>query len=145
MTDMYPNALLRLAAELPDLPRLDAADASARKVSRLCGSTLTLDLALDENGRIAGFGYDVQACALGQAALGVLVSDGIGADAAEIDAARAALALMLKDGGPAPQGRFARLAVLEGARAYPARHGSVMLAFDAAAAALAEAAARARA
>lgn len=131
MTGMYPNALLKLAADLPDLPRLAGASASVRKVSRLCGSRLDLDVRI-EAGRLAALGYDVQACALGQAALSVLAQDGIGATAEEIGEARAALQAMLKSGGPSPRGRFARLCVLEGAKAYPARHGSVMLAFDAA-------------
>jgi len=138
MNAMYPNELLKLAAELPDAPRLNAPSATARKLSRLCGSTLELDVAI-ENGRLAALGYDVQACALGQAALSVLANDGIGADEREILAARDALRAMLGDNAAAPAGRFHRLCVLEGAREYPARHGSVMLAFDAAADAFAAA------
>jgi len=143
MTGMYPTELLQLAAGLPDLPRLADPAATVRKVSRLCGSTLELDVRI-EAGRLSALGYDVEACALGQAALSVLAQDGIDATAEENNEARAELHAMLKTGGPAPRGRFARLSVLEGAKAYPARHGSVMLAFDAAAQAFAEAAEAAR-
>lgn len=133
MTDaLYSSALLRLAAEIPHIGRLDRPDGSARRVSRLCGSAVEVDLHIGEDGRIADIGLEVKACALGQASASVLGANAIGATLGEIEQARDGLAAMLK-GGPAPSGRFAALIALEGTRAYPARHASIRLAFEAAA------------
>jgi len=128
---LYSSGILRLAAEIPHIGRLGRADGSARRVSRLCGSAVEVDVRLDHD-VIAEIGLEVQACALGQASASVLASHAIGASIEDIREARDALAAMLK-GGPAPQGRFAGLAALESARDYPARHASIRLAFEAAA------------
>lgn len=138
MSDVYSTELLRLAAEIPHARRLPAPHASARKVSRLCGSEIVVDLALAE-GRIAEVGLEVSACALGQASASVFARAAEGATLAEVRDAREALHAMLKSAAAAPEGRFAALSALEGARGYPARHGSVMLAFDAALAAFEDA------
>ena len=128
---LYSSEILRLAAEIPHIGRLDRAEGSARRVSRLCGSAVEVDVRMN-GGTIADIGLDVQACALGQASASVLGANAIGASVLEINQARDALAAMLK-GAPAPQGRFAALAALENARDYPARHASIRLAFEAAA------------
>jgi NifU-like protein involved in Fe-S cluster formation len=138
MDDLYSARILQLAADMPRAGRLAAPDASAERVAKLCGSRIVVDLVL-EGGRVADFAQDVQACALGQASAAVLGANVIGATPAELGEARDALRAMLKSDGPAPAGRFADLAVLEGVKAYPARHASTLLAFDAAAAAAAEA------
>ena len=130
--DLYSRRILRLAADLPHAGRLAAPQASSEKVSKLCGSRIVVDLSLSD-GRVSDFAQDVQACALGQAAAGVLGAHVIGASVEEIEQARDALRAMLKSGGPAPEGRFADLAVLEVVRDYPPRHTSTMLAFEAAA------------
>lgn len=127
---LYSSEILRLAAEIPHIGRLDRADGSARRVSRLCGSAVEVSLRLVD-GAIADIGLEVKACALGQASASVLGANAIGASIDEIRDARDALAAMLK-GGPAPQGRFDGLAALESARTYPARHASIRLAFEAA-------------
>ena len=129
--DIYSARVLKLAANMPRAGRLAAPDASSSKTSRLCGSTVTVDLTL-ERGRVADFAQDVQACALGQAAAAVLGANVIGASLDEIETARDQLAAMLKGGGPAPEGRFVDLRVLEPVKDYPARHASTMLAFEAA-------------
>ena len=131
MSDIYTHDLLELAADIPHIGRLSAPDASAHKVSRICGSELTLDLRL-EAGRICDLGLEVKACALGQASASVLARSAIGADLEEIRATREALKAMLKDGGAAPHGRFSALKTLQPAASYRQRHGSIMLAFDAA-------------
>lgn len=128
---LYSSEILRLAAEIPHIGRLDRADGSARRVSRLCGSAVEVDICL-EGGMIADIGLEVKACALGQASASVLGANAIGAKVCEIEEARDALAAMLK-GAPAPQGRFSGLSVLQSARDYPARHASIRLAFEAAA------------
>jgi NifU-like protein involved in Fe-S cluster formation len=128
--DLYSARILRLAADLPHAGRLASPDASAEKVSRLCGSRIIVDVKL-ENGRIAEFAQDVKACALGQAAAGVLGAHVIGATADEIEVARDAFRAMLKHGGAPPVGRFSDLFMLEPVKDYPQRHASTLLAFDA--------------
>ena len=130
--DLYSAQVLKLAANLPRSGRLPAPDASAEKVSKLCGSRVRVDLKL-EGERVSDFAQEVKACALGQAAAAVLGEHVIGASLAEIEAARDALRAMLKGGGPAPEGRFADLAMLAPVKDYPPRHASTMLAFEAAA------------
>ena len=132
--DLYSAKVLALAANLPHAGRLPDAvvQGSAERVSKLCGSRVVVDVALDRDGRVADFAQDVQACALGQASAGVLGSAVIGATAGEVDEARDALLAMLKSGGPPPGGRFADLAILAAVKDFPARHASTMLAFEAA-------------
>ncbi|WP_269714387.1 iron-sulfur cluster assembly scaffold protein [Caulobacter sp. NIBR2454] len=130
--DLYSARVLALVADMPRAGRLPAPDASAEKVAKLCGSRITVDVTLDEQGRVADFAQDVQACALGQAAAAVLGAHVIGADLAELAVTRDALHAMLKSNGPAPQGRFSELSVLEPVKDYPARHASTLLAFEAA-------------
>ena len=130
--DLYSARILKLAAGLPHLGRLADAEGSSQKTSKLCGSTITVDVKLAD-GKVVAFAQDVRACALGQAAASVLGEHVLGADLAEIEVARDALRAMLKDDGPPPAGRFAELAVLEPVKAYPARHASTLLAFEAAA------------
>ena len=128
--DLYSAKVLTLAANMPRAGRLTAPQGSSEKVSKLCGSRVTVDLVL-EDGRVADFAQDVKACALGQASAAVLGAHVIGASIGELEAARDALKAMLKHGGPAPVGRFADLKVLEVVRDYPPRHASTMLAFEA--------------
>jgi NifU-like protein involved in Fe-S cluster formation len=128
--DLYSAKLLKLAAELPRVGRLPAPDASVEKVSKLCGSRVLVDVKVAD-GRVADFAQEVKACALGQAAASVLGAHVLGADLDELETARTQLRAMLKEGGPAPEGRFADLALLAPVKDYPARHTSTMLAFEA--------------
>lgn len=130
-TDPYTPDLIALAADIPHIGRLTAPHGSARKVSRICGSELDLDLCV-EDGRISALGLDVRACALGQASASVFARAALGATLEDILEARDGLTAMLQNNGAPPQGRFAGLEVLEGARAYRQRHGSILLVFDAA-------------
>ncbi len=132
--DPYSRDVLQLAASIPHLGRLDAPDGSARKVSRLCGSEVAVDLQLTE-GQVSAVGLEVSACALGQAAASVLSAHIKGADRAELAAGLEGLNAMLAGKVDGPQGRFADLHVLAPAKDYPARHGSIRLAFEAALAA----------
>jgi NifU-like protein involved in Fe-S cluster formation len=128
--DLYSAKVLALAANMPRAGRLAAPQGSSEKVSKLCGSRVTVDVTLDD-GRVADFAQDVKACALGQASAAVLGEHVIGATVAELEGARDALKAMLKDGAPAPLGRFADLRALEVVRDYPPRHASTLLAFEA--------------
>ena len=136
--DLYSARILKLAADMPRAGRLAAPDASAERTAKLCGSRILVDVTVDGD-RVADFAQEVQACALGQASAAILGANVVGASLTEIERARDALRAMLKSGGPAPEGRFADLAVLAGVREYPARHASTLLAFEAASAAVREA------
>jgi len=139
--DLYSSKILGLAANMPHAGRLAAPDASTEKISKLCGSKITVDVVV-KDGKVADFAQDVKACALGQAAAAVLGEHVIGASLSEIEVARDALRAMLKADGPPPQGRFSELSVLAPVKDYPARHTSTMLAFDAAVEAVRKAEAR---
>jgi NifU-like protein involved in Fe-S cluster formation len=142
MEDLYHPRILELAADISHVGRLTSPDGAATKVSRVCGSVVTVELKL-KDGRISDIAVHPKACALGQAATGVLAMHAIGATPNEIRAARDALRAMLKDGAPPPTGRFWELRHLEGVKDYPPRHASTMLAFDAAVEALEKAQAHA--
>jgi len=141
--DLYSDRILTLAANLPRAGRLEAPDGSAERTAKLCGSWIAVDVRVTD-GRITDFAQDVKACALGQAAAAVLGAHVVGATPEEVLAARDAFRAMLKAGGPPPAGRFADLAVLAPVRDFPARHASTLLAFDALADALTEAATKPR-
>ncbi len=135
MDDLYHPRVLELAAEIPHVGRLDAPDGASTKVSRVCGSVVSVELKL-KDGLVSDIAVHPKACALGQAATAVLAMHAIGATPAEIIEARDVLRAMLKEGGAPPTGRFWELRHLEGVRSYPPRHASTMLAFDAAVEAL---------
>jgi NifU-like protein involved in Fe-S cluster formation len=135
---LYSQRILALAAEIPLTERLAQPQVSSRKRSPLCGSTVTVDLEI-EDGRIRAFGQDVKACALGQAAAAVLGANVIGRSREEIARARDQLHAMLKAGGPVPDAPFEGYEVLLPARDYKNRHASIMLALEATLAAMDEA------
>jgi NifU-like protein involved in Fe-S cluster formation len=132
-TDLYNTDILTLSSTLENAA-LPSPDGTARKVSKLCGSWLEIDVNIDD-GAVSDCAMRVQACALGQASAAILKAAIIGASLEELQTARDGLRAMLKDGGEAPTGRFEKLALLAGVAKYPARHTSTMLAFDAAVAA----------
>jgi NifU-like protein involved in Fe-S cluster formation len=135
---LYSGRILELAADVPHTGRLAGAQGSAKRRSPLCGSTVTVDVALD-GGRVADFAQDVRACALGQAAAAVMGHALIGRSLAEIEVGRDALRAMLKEGGPVPPAPFDGFEVLMPARDYKNRHASILLAMEAAAEAVAQA------
>ncbi|MNT09683.1 hypothetical protein D3C72_1444750 [compost metagenome] len=129
--DLYSARILSLAANLPHSGRLAAPQGTAERVAKLCGSKATVDVVLDDEGRISDFAQAVKACALGQAAAGVVGENILGATATEIAEARDAMLAMLKSGGEGPSGRFEGLRVLKQVADYPARHASTMVALEA--------------
>jgi NifU-like protein involved in Fe-S cluster formation len=130
LNDIYNRRILELAADIPRLGRLAEPQASATAHSKLCGSTVTVDLMMDHD-TVTDFAHDVKACALGQASSSIMARHVIGATAAELRQVREDMRRMLKENGPPPGGRWADLAVLEPVRDYKARHASTMLTFDA--------------
>lgn len=130
LNDVYNRRILELAADIPRGGRLPHPDASATAHSKLCGSTVTIDLAMDGD-KVTDFAHDVRACALGQASSSIMARNVVGSNAAELRDIRDQMYRMLKEGGPAPAGKWADLAVLEPVRDYKARHASTLLTFDA--------------
>ncbi|MCB5198083.1 iron-sulfur cluster assembly scaffold protein [Loktanella sp. TSTF-M6] len=135
MMKLYSTRILALAAQVPHVGRLNAPDGTARQRSPLCGSTVTVDVVV-QDGVISQFAQDVKACALGQAAAAVVGAAIIGLDRATVQRGRDEMAAMLKDNGPVPTAPFDGLAVLEPAKDYKNRHASILLSFDATLAAL---------
>jgi NifU-like protein involved in Fe-S cluster formation len=128
--DIYSQRILELAAALPRTARLSEPQATATAHSKLCGSRVTIDLAM-EGEVVSDYGQNVKACLLGQAASSVMGREIVGSSAEELREVGATMRTMLKAGGPPPQGRWSDLAVLEPVRDYKARHASTLLVFDA--------------
>lgn len=135
---LYSARILALAADIPHLERLENPQATVKKRSPLCGSTVAVDVRI-ENGSVSAFGQDVKACALGQASASVVGGAVIGATRVQVETARDQLKAMLKQGGPAPDAPFDGLEVLMPAREYKNRHASILLALEATAEAMAQA------
>ncbi|MBT1154477.1 iron-sulfur cluster assembly scaffold protein [Aminobacter anthyllidis] len=128
--DIYNTKILGFAGNIGRLGRLDHPDATATAHSKLCGSTVTINLAM-KDGIVTDFAHEVKACALGQASSSIMAEHVIGASAEELRAVRDTMLRMLKEGGTPPEGRFGDLKYLEPVRDYKARHASTMLTFDA--------------
>ncbi len=128
--DVYNARILEFAGNIPRIGRLDDPDASARAHSKLCGSTVTVDLKM-KDGKVSDFAHDVRACALGQASSSIMARNIIGSTPEELRDLRRTMWSMLKEGGPPPAGRWEDLKFLEPVRDYKARHASTMLTFDA--------------
>ncbi len=140
MTDLsalYNTRILELAANIAGAQRLADPHATAMAHSKLCGSTITVDLKLS-GGKVVAFGQTVKACLLGQAAAAVMGREIVGSTVTELREVAAVMRRMLKENGPPPSGRWADLGVLEPVRDYKARHASTLLVFDAVERALAE-------
>ena len=130
LNDIYNKKIIELAGNIPRFGRLPDPDATATAHSKLCGSTVTVDLKMDGT-VVTDFAHDVKACALGQASSSIMARHVVGATADELRAVRETMRRMLKENGAPPQGRWADLEMLEPVRDYKARHASTMLTFDA--------------
>jgi NifU-like protein involved in Fe-S cluster formation len=131
LNDIYNAKILELAGNIPRIGRLESPDASATAHSKLCGSTVTVDLKM-EGDEVVDFAHDVKACALGQASSSIMARHVIGAKADELRALRETVRKMLKENGSPPDGgRWEDVRVLEPVRDYKARHASTLLTFDA--------------
>ena len=138
LNDVYNKRILELAANIPRQGRLSAPDASATAHSKLCGSTVTVDLVL-RDGKVSDFAHDVKACALGQASSSIMARNVVGSTPDELREIRDTVRKMLKENGAPPKdGKWADVTVLEPVRDYKARHASTLLTFDAVVDALAK-------
>ena len=131
LNEVYNRRILELAAAIPRIGRLEQPHASATALSKLCGSTVTIDLKMDGD-TITDFAHEVKACALGQASSSIMARNIVGSKASELKALREGVRKMLKENGAPPaNGKWVDIAVLEPVRGYKARHASMLLTFDA--------------
>lgn len=134
-SDLYSQRILEIAGSARTMPRLEAPHGSARKVSRVCGSAVEVDLNIEES-RVSAYGADISACALGQTSAAIVANTIVGATPQELRELREQMIAMLKSEGPPPSGRWEDLKYLEPVRGFPARHASTLLVFEAIAEAL---------
>ncbi len=130
LTDVYNRQILDLAGNIPRLGRLSSPGATAKAHSKLCGSTVIVDLVM-QDGKVVDFAHDVKACALGQAAASIMARNVVGSSAAELRELRDQVRAMLKENGPPPAGKWAEVGILEPVRDYKNRHASTLLTFEA--------------
>src|SRR3569833_2311444 len=142
LNDIYNKRIIELAGNIPRLGRLTDADASATAHSKLCGSTVKIDLKMD-GPVVTDFAHDVKACALGQASSAIMAQHVVGSTASELRELRDTVFRMLKENGAPPQGKWADIALLEPVSDYKARHASTMLTIDAEVDAISQLAAKA--
>lgn len=129
LNEIYSPKILELAANIPRCQRLSDAHASATAHSKLCGSTVSIDIKIGD-GRVTDYGQTVRACLLGQASASVMAREIVGSTPDELRAVGRQMRAMLKQDGPPPNGRWSDLSVLEPVRDYKARHASTLLVFD---------------
>ena len=141
LDDIYNTRILELAGAISRTERLAHPNGTATGHSKLCGSTVTVDLKL-RDGRVSDFGQSVKACLLGQASASLMAREIVGSTPEELRLVGKTMRAMLKEGGSPPTGRWADLAILEPVRNYKARHASTLLVFDAVEKALDDAAVR---
>lgn len=130
LSDLYSQKILDLAGNALSPGRLAGAHASARRVSRVCGSVIEVDLMV-QDGVIVGYGHEISACALGQTSAAVVAREIVGTPVAEFRQLRERMHAMLKQDGPPPTGKWSDLGYLEPVRDFRARHMSTLLVFDA--------------
>jgi NifU-like protein involved in Fe-S cluster formation len=130
LSDLYSQRILEIAANQPVPGRLQHPDATSRKVGRVCGSSIEVDIGVAD-GRISAYGHKISACALGQTSAAIVATNIVGTPITEFRALRDEMTAMLKANGAPPSGRWSDLAYLEPVRDYAPRHTSTLLVFDA--------------
>ena len=131
LSDLYSQKILEIAANQPIPGRLALPDATVRRVSRVCGSSIEVDISVSADGTISAYGHKISACALGQTSAAIVATHIAGTSVAEFRVLRSQMTDMLKANGAPPSGKWADLAYLEPVRDYPPRHTSTLLVFDA--------------
>ena len=122
LNDVYNKRIIELAGNIPRLGRLSDPDASATAHSKLCGSTVKVDLKM-EGPVVTDFA---------QASSSIMARHVVGSTASELRELRETVRKMLKENGAPPQGdKWADIAALEPVRDFKARHASTLLTFDA--------------
>ncbi len=130
LSDLYSREIIKIAGRLAPENRLKSPDASARRASRICGSVVEVDIKM-RDGKVAEYGQEVNACALGQTSASIMAEHIVGSTPEELRVLRHQVEAMLKENGPPPTGKWADIKYLEPVRDFPPRHASVMLVFNA--------------
>lgn len=128
--ELYNKEILGLAANMTHLDRLSDPDITVTKTSRICGSKVTVDLKL-KDGVIVAYAQEPKACALGQASCALAAKLMEGETDESFKKAADQMTAMLKENGPAPEGKWEVFKIFEPARDISSRHASIMLPFDA--------------
>ncbi|ATP12293.1 iron-sulfur cluster assembly scaffold protein [Bartonella henselae] len=128
--NIYSDKILEYAANISKIGRLNKPDATSKKHARLCGSTITVDLKI-ENDIVTDFAHEVRACVLGQAAASLLAYHIIGQTTQNLKMLREIIYHMLTEDGPPPPAPFEAFSCLQPIKNYKARHTSTLLIFDA--------------
>ncbi len=130
LDDIYAPELLEKSANITHIGHLEAPDATATAHSKMCGSTISVELKMNGN-IVQDYAQTVEACLLGQSAAAIMAENIIGSSAEELREISARMRKMLKEEGPKPEGKWAELGLLENVRHFRARHASTLLVFDA--------------
>jgi NifU-like protein involved in Fe-S cluster formation len=130
LDDIYNTRILELSAAIPRTGRLPAPQGIGEAHSKLCGSTISVELTLDGD-RVSDFAQNVKACLLGQAAASIVGREIVGTSLGEFRDVAETMRRMLKENGPPPSGRWSDLGLLEPVRDYRHRHASTLLVFEA--------------
>ena len=130
LTALYSDKIIEIAGQVPSLDRLEHPDAAARKTSRICGSVVSVEVAL-QNSLVSAYFHEISACALGQTSAAIVAAHIVGSSCAELRLLHNQVAAMLKTGGVPPIGKWSDFKYLEPVRTYPARHASTLLVLDA--------------
>lgn len=129
-TNLYTREVLALATRLSEWPHDPTLPLKGRARSATCGSAITVMLGTDPEGRIARIGLGAQACAIGQASAALFAAAAVGRNSADLAEAAGAIRAWLQNGGAMPD--WPGLGAIVAARDYPARHGAILLAWEAA-------------
>ncbi|PNU04853.1 iron-sulfur cluster assembly scaffold protein [Novosphingobium guangzhouense] len=129
-TVLYTPDVLALTIELARYPLTEDLPLRAEARSRSCGSTMALGLAVDDGGAITRIGLRSHACAIGQASAAIFAGNALGASKDGLAAAHASVKAWLAGEGGLPQ--WPGFDKISPARDYPARHGAVLLPWEAA-------------
>lgn len=129
MTELYSTDILRWTTRIPHTERIEGADATVVKTSRVCGSRITAD-AMFTDGRISVFGQEVKACALGQASAAIVGQNVLGLGKEELEDITERFRHMVKTGEADFPEKWKDLSLLAPVKDHPGRHGSVLLPFE---------------
>ncbi|APE28760.1 iron-sulfur cluster assembly scaffold protein [Aurantiacibacter gangjinensis] len=127
---LYTPQMLSAAVGLADYPPIDNACLRGCARASTCGSTLDMDIVLDDDRTIERVGMKVRACAVGQAAAAIFARDAEGRSQSDVQKAHDALEAWLDDENAMPD--WPGLDLIAPAHAFPARHGAMLLPWKAA-------------
>ncbi len=128
---LYRKEILRLAADAHGAGRLDGPHVTGTAFNPACGDRVTVDLALDEAGRVSAMAHETKACVLTQASASILGNALKGASRDDVERLANEIAQMLVAKTPPPAAPFSAFAAFAGAVEHRNRHRCVLLPLDA--------------